>query len=72
MLKQRKKTETKKYKGSDLVYNKEFSFYRYHNINKFRRNSFTKYIELGRRHLDLDKFNSIEPRNLRTEEKKFQ
>ena len=67
-----RKPELKKYKELDLVYNKKLSFYKYYDINNFKRNSIdSKYNELADFHGDLDKFNIIEPRKESINEKKI-
>ena len=67
-----RKPELKKYKELDLVYNKKFSFYKYYDINSFKRDSIdSKYNELVNFHRDLDKFNIIEPRKESTKQKKI-
>ena len=66
-----KNSKLKKYKELDLVYKSKFSFYKYCDINIFRRNSIdSKYNDLGYFHRDLDKFNILEPRKECTKEKK--
>ena len=63
MWKNKSKTKTvKKYTKSDLIYDINFSFYKYHNIKRFDSRSFeSKYSNLFEFKYDLHNFNKLEP-----------
>ena len=66
-----KTPELKRYKELDLVYNNKFRIYKYHDMNKFKRNSIeSKNNDLDNFHRHLDKFNILEPRKECTKEQK--
>ena len=66
-----RKPDLKKYKELDLAYNNKFSFYKYNDINKFKRNSIvSRYNNLDDFQRDLNKFNSLEYWKEHTNEKK--
>ena len=54
----------------DLVYNNKFSFYKYDDIDHFKKNFFdTKYDGLDYFYKDLDQFDSLESRRPHRKEK---
>ena len=68
-----RKPELKNYQELDLVYNNKFSFYKHHDIKKFKSNSIeSKYSDLDEFHRDLDKFNSLDPRKNTQKRKKIE
>ena len=57
-----KQKRLKKYTKSDLIYDINFSLYKYHNIKRFDSRSFeSKYSNLFEFKYNLDNFNKLEP-----------
>ena len=57
-----KQKRLKKYTKSDLIYDINFSFYKYHNVKRFDSRSFeSKYSNLFEFKYNLDNFNKLEP-----------
>ena len=66
-----KKTTIEKYNKSNLIYDSNHSFYKYHNINKFDNLSFkSKHSLLVNVFNDLDKFSRVKTHKENTKEKK--
>ena len=66
-----KKTTIENYNKSNLIYDSNHSFYKYHNINKFDNLSFkSKHSLLVNVFNDLDKFSRVKTHKENTKEKK--
>ena len=71
-IKNDRKPTLKKYNKSDLIYDSNYSFYKYyHDLKKFDSLSLeSKYSFLVNLFSDLDKFNKLKPQKEETKEKK--